>query len=477
MEEDNLHNDLNNRIREVFDNYEDTTADEGWALLRQKFPEKEKDRGLAWLWYAAAAVLLLGFGLWFAVKPNETENLNSQAKHPKTIIQHNAPVNPPTAIDSVQSHTGSNSAPYYAQGGVSKIPRTATQPQLAAAIQQPANTNTTIPTTSGIPAVNPGISSSNKQGNPIAAVTKPDSTTAIINTTAIAATGKPADSIVSNPAEKYAGIKSVETQKPSPATAVEQMLNEKSAGKSSTAKIQNQLGKKTIMSVYAATYFNYAKGSDNNINVGAGFSSDFKLTNKLKLTAGVAIAQNTLKYNNTAIEGGNLNNSVSLAKTALDQVYASSAPSISNQVAGASTSNGLRGFAISTFAPPALRDYNANLIGLDIPINLKYQFNPQKTDAYISAGLSSGTFINETYTLNYTYAKNDQQATTRTSFSGFDLAKTLNVSFGVGYQLGKNNRLIFEPFLKYPLDGLGSQQIKFGAGGINLKLNFQPAKK
>jgi hypothetical protein len=47
----------------------------------------------------------------------------------------------------------------------------------------------------------------------------------------------------------------------------------------------------------------------------------------------------------------------------------------------------------------------------------------------------------------------------------------LNLAIGFGYPVG-NNRLILEPFLKYPLDGLGSQNLRFGAGGINLKFNF-----
>jgi hypothetical protein len=47
----------------------------------------------------------------------------------------------------------------------------------------------------------------------------------------------------------------------------------------------------------------------------------------------------------------------------------------------------------------------------------------------------------------------------------------------MGYPLGKSNRLIIEPFLKYPLAGLGAQQIHFGAGGLNLKINFKASKK
>ena len=50
--------------------------------------------------------------------------------------------------------------------------------------------------------------------------------------------------------------------------------------------------------VYAGTYFNYAKGSSNQLNVGAGVTSDIKLNDNLKISTGVTIAQNTLSYNN-----------------------------------------------------------------------------------------------------------------------------------------------------------------------------------
>ena len=60
--DEQLDNDLKNQIREVFDNYEDTTADEGWLLLREKFPAQKKRRGIIWLWWGAAAILLTFLG-------------------------------------------------------------------------------------------------------------------------------------------------------------------------------------------------------------------------------------------------------------------------------------------------------------------------------------------------------------------------------------------------------------------------------
>jgi hypothetical protein len=216
--------------------------------------------------------------------------------------------------------------------------------------------------------------------------------------------------------------------------------------------------------IYAATYFNYAKGSSNQMNVGAGITSDIKLSKNLNLSTGLAIAQNTLSYANEPQA-----NPSQLKSTAV-------APAASNYFAVSSQS-------IYSAPAPSVKNYNASLVGLDVPINLKYEFNPEKSAAYVSIGLSSGTFINETYTYRYNYtapfSANISQVpdqSSHQSFNSFYFAKTLNFSFGTGYSLGQN-KLIIEPFLKYPLDGLGSQQLRFGAGGLNLKFNFQTQKK
>jgi hypothetical protein len=476
MDEDKLHNELNNRIRGVFDNYEDTTADEGWALLRQKFPEEKKDRGLDWLWYAAAAIVLLGIGLWFMEKPVENKNL--VVKNPKTTVQPGNKTNKPAPVapsanqaENTMAQTGTQQQqqtnPITQQQQVQPLPGllqvkkqinqlTKNQVQKGSAIH-PAN----VPPLGVFTAKTDidSISNKNTPANIIAnnqqkpgAPVKPADTAANAHNTGQYIAAKPVDA-----------AKSADAVKTNSAEAMKRLLAEKGPANND----QKKNIKRGMISVYAATYFNYAQGSENNINVGAGFSSDFRISNKLKLSTGLAIAQNSLKYNNSQPPAPN-------GRTNSAAVSATPAPAQDalNQVAGVSSGTA------NTFAiVPTLKNYNASLVGLDVPINLKYQFNPQKNDTYISAGLSSGTFINETYILNYTSAQREEQNTTRTSFSGFDFAKTLNVSFGVGYPLGKSNRLIIEPFLKYPLDGLGSQQIKFGAGGINLKLNFNSPKK
>src|SRR5437879_9729381 len=87
--DDQLDNDLRNHIRIVFDNFEDAHADEGWLLLREKYPEKAKRRPAAWLWWSAAAALLLLFLgiLLFRTTPVNKENLVAGKKgHPGKLV-------------------------------------------------------------------------------------------------------------------------------------------------------------------------------------------------------------------------------------------------------------------------------------------------------------------------------------------------------------------------------------------------------
>ena len=132
---------------------------------------------------------------------------------------------------------------------------------------------------------------------------------------------------------------------------------------------------------------------------------------------------------------------------------------------------------------------DAGLLALDIPVNLTYIVLPGKNSISFSAGLSSNTFAREVY--NYQYnttltatnpngfilsTGSTQNVQSSKSFSNFNFAKTLNLTAGFAYPLGKN-KLQIEPFLKYPLGGNGSQQLIFGSAGINLKINFSTFKK
>jgi hypothetical protein len=453
--DDQLDNDLKNRIREVFDNFEDTSADEGWLLLREKFPEEQsKRRALAWLWWGSAAAVLflfLGIGLWIKNAQDQPKNnlvkIVKQPKHEDLIVKKTQKdtITSPAPIKAAQTKEKdidkNQAASNNYQAGLLR----------PAASPNKTSTPKTARPTYGVPVIDTA-----GKNTFIAKKSIDRSIDSIKNT--INKTAAPQMAIANEP--KKEKPKSLVIQEKKPEKSIIAMFNDDKGEK--TPKTEDaQLSKKVRFAVYAATYFNYSKGSANQVNVGAGFSSDIKIANNLKLVTGVSIAQNSLSYSGFP----------SAAASAKSNLFAA-AP------AGSSSMN------FTALSSPSVKNYNASLVGLDIPVNLKYEFNPQKTDAYISMGLSSGTFIDESYTYKYNYPsflsdklqQTTDQTTTGKSFGSFYFAKTLNVAFGIGYPFGKN-RLILEPFLKYPLDGIGSQNLRFGAGGINLKLNFQSSHK
>jgi len=237
---------------------------------------------------------------------------------------------------------------------------------------------------------------------------------------------------------------------------MQQLFDKEDKAKKNT-QVQQAAVNKFALGIYAASYVNYAKGSQRQFNNGAGISSDIRLTDNLSISTGVAIGQNTLAYNN---------NTPSPLPSAL---------------IAANSRNFMASASMLPLVVPASKNFNANLVNLDVPVNLKYNFNPQTNNTYFAAGLSSGTFINESYNTTYSYNAPgnssilQSQDASHKSFDNFYFAQMLNVAFGLGYPLGKN-QLVIEPFFKYPLNGLGDQHLLFGSGGINLKFNFESGK-
>lgn len=442
--DDQLDNDLQNRIREVFDNFEDASADEGWLMLREKFPEEQsKRRAFAWLWWGSAAAVLLvflGIGLW--MRGMKEEPVNPVVK----ILKY--PKHENLVIKKIQKDTVNDNAPATEKSAG----KTQAAHNYQAGSLSPVTSRDSIAGQNNVKPAK-GLSLIDTAGkNKYIAKKAPDSSKTALNKAT-------SPQLAVNNAPKTDQQKSLVIQDNKPKKSITDMFNE-DKGEKAAKDEDAQQSKKVRFAVYAATYFNYSKGSDNQVNAGAGFTSDIRISNNLKLVTGVSIAQNSLSYSGFP----------STVASAQSNLFAS-------PVASGTSMN------FTALSTPTLRNYNASLVGLDIPINIKYEFNPQKTDAYISMGLSSGTFINESYTYKYNYPsflsdklQQTQDETTGKNFGSFYFAKTLNVAFGIGYPFGKN-RLVIEPFLKYPLDGMGSQNLKFGAGGLNLKLNFQSSHK
>jgi hypothetical protein len=405
-----------------------------------------------WLWRAAAAVaavIVLAFGIWINHQNKENNTIANKLPKAKRVEENKGLVAKKTAPNDVIDSGVYTDYEYTDKKTIAK------QPVIKSYV--PPNFNRIPPADNAI--LNPVLD--NYANTNLPASVTPDQT--ITNNTATIVK----DSTINKPDQNIAKQQPIDP-------GVLPKINSYTLQDNKPAAPITDNEKKVKFGVYAATYFNYAKGSENQINMGVGFTSDIKISKKVKLSTGVAIAQNSLNYVNQP--------------SGVPQNLLYNGPIANNALGAANAYN------FTTAAnTPTIKNYNALLVGLDIPLNLKYEFNPQKNRNYIVVGLSSGTFINESYTYNFNtfnnrnygvnnslFANQQQQPesqTTKNSFNDFYFARTLNVSFGIGYPLGKNH-LIIEPFLKYPLAGLGAQQIHFGAGGVNLKFDFQsPSKK
>jgi hypothetical protein len=475
-----LDNELKKRISEVFDNYEDTApAEDGWKLLREKFPAK-KQRRIATVWWSAAATLLVLclFGLWFYNHPDKTEQV--VVKPVKEIIKPNdsvvvsQPLTPQTPGETDVEQTSDKQQ----FANANRKPAIANQNSFIAPVTSVSKSRST-PQVTSLPGTNQELLAGvlKNQDPTSTPVVTPDSKAVLTNTKV------KLDSNISILAQQYntsqpksnnivAKDSIAETDESKSRMSIF-LANEQK--KEANKKLKGEkalIDKRILYSVYAATYFNYAEGSKSQMNTGAGFSTDIKLFSNFKLSTGVAIGKNTLNYSGQPSQPGILNEAIGISRLK------------SNAMESANVTPTMGFVSSRVVVDPVVSSYNVSLTGFDLPINLKYEFNPKKSDSYISAGLSSGTFINETYNYSYDNTVNSllptpaiPDATISKSFTRFDFARTLNLSLGMGYQITKNNRLVIEPFLKYPLSGLGSQQIRFGAGGINLRLKFQRAKK
>lgn len=435
---DQFDKQLAERIQHVFDTYEDSSADQGWAELRKSFPEKKSRRPLIyWISSAAAILLLAGAGLWFSQRPVLNEKL-AKTKSPVTS----------TTNQRMQAATQSKArAPQH-------------EP---ASLNQPGARLTAL--SHQAPATSRKTESLRSAQQSSLAETGGDNTS-VISSPLLAAAVSSADSTSAATALYAAAVSEQRPARiPNEAAPIEEKtIAEKLASikELTVTKTPARKTGKVSVGVFAGSFINYSEGSKAGMNPGVGLLSELALSKKLKLSTGLTLAQNTLKFDHVPAP------QMSAAMMA--------APS---EAPAASDKNITNSFMARTSSSSFSMDgYNATLLGLDIPVNLKYMLVENKRDLYVLAGLSSNFFIDESYTYKYSdisytldgESRDARESTSRNS--SFDFARMFNFSVGFGYPVGKQNKLSVEPFVKYPLGGLGSQNIRFGSAGLNLKFNF-----
>ncbi|MGV3685137.1 MAG: hypothetical protein ACO1NS_05885 [Daejeonella sp.] len=443
--------ELTDKISQVFDEFEDPAAGYGWQELRKKYPEKHARPALIW-WSTAAAILLMISGIWLAVPDTEVGKLaadkagvkDQTENHPKTTetIRKDRLSTPENAVDEIPVPASGNVAINILKRSKADDKKSSA-PDNKLRSSQVASPSAAMDVNMLSASLSPALPVAGNNPGQAPLITLPQPLRPALDKTDASAER---DSALNVTARMLALAQ--------PAAAGDDHLHKVEEQPYRSQKVAS---KNNMISFYAGSFFNYALGSETTLNFGAGFTSDIKLGNNLRLSTGLALANNSLSYNNGVPASGK-------EKLTFDMQ-----PSFA-----AGGNNNLT----------TITKYDASLLALDIPLNIKYLLIPENNTLYMLAGLSSGTYLNEKYSLRYKkynpagfYAGQDQGSTVRTNFQTFDFARTLNISFGYSTNLGKTQNITIEPFLKYPLGGLGSEDLRFGSTGLNIKLNFSSLKK
>ena len=477
MEKENFDEELKNRIKQIFEEYDDGTADEGWNRLREKFPEKNRRDYFFW-WIASVAALLLGILLfWFSssnVANKDSKIVKQQPKKVGLKLQHtdsvykNLTSNQKLSATKIRPDTKATSS-----ANTKKTPVKTVLPIIANRLSiqsqvQPQKTEQAETETKGQVKTETNLLN-NTVFTGIKKVSVADSAakkTKVDVASLAAFSSKHQQEIIAQKAS-ISSAAFIDSSQKKPQQIIAKTTNpvNKSviAKKAETVKKLSGKPLKFGFGLFAGVHLNYAKGSNNQLGLGAGVFTDFRVAKNFKLSTGLGLLQNKLSYS----QGVPVNS----------QLAANSYSAIAAQPVAVT----------SSVQTSSLKSMDASLLALDIPVNLTYTFLPGKNSISVSAGLSSNTFAREVYNYHYAVftAANTGLAAAGTSmqvlqdrknFSHFNFAKTLNLAAGFTYPLNKKE-LQIEPFLKYPLGGLGSQQLKFGSAGINLKMNLQSFKK
>ena len=144
----------------------------------------------------------------------------------------------------------------------------------------------------------------------------------------------------------------------------------------------------------------------------------------------------------------------------------------------------------------AVQQTSYNMTNLDIPINITWKFKNSRTESYyVSGGFSSLAYLGENYSTtsysqdlqssivygtsgeeNTVYKLVDVRTTTverSEPFSSFDVAGRLNLMVGYSKSISPKLNLHLEPYLKIPLSGMGSKNMRFTTSGITCKISFR----
>ncbi|ACU02281.1 MULTISPECIES: outer membrane beta-barrel protein [Pedobacter] len=190
----------------------------------------------------------------------------------------------------------------------------------------------------------------------------------------------------------------------------------------------------------------------------------------------------------------NMGYGVSMAYALSNKVSISSGISYSEMGASKDlTNNGERAFnspgpaSAMVRETKSLQSVDANLVGLDIPIEIKYYFNKK---FYTNVGLSAFAVLSQKQSNNYLQGVVENDLSNQSGFSAVYTTKSVseavpsaevrndkylgfyNISFGYKQKISDKRAFAVEPFLKLPVKEFTKENLYLLGTGIRLKFDF-----
>lgn len=445
--------ELIEQIKVVFDDYDDGLSEQGWADLRKKFPEKENKKLPIWWLSGIAASLLLVMGLYFGEVFNTSKSILQNAKNKKTET--------PSTIhgDHISAQNDSINENHVAT--------VENPPLVPKPTQQATLPSEQVITENPLIANNIAVGEKQPDKNVVSPVettkNNPPTTAVVVDNGSMVTNTKVENNQVAGIAQGEAPKNAVEKETPPKKLSTEDFFNKESQklASNNNKNLEKNSSSKTTLDVYTGTFFNYHDNNEAKLSAGVGLNANVKVTKNLVFSFGAGISQNKVSYENKVPM------EVSTSMFAARDNAMSLAPS--STVYSATATNDV--------------SFNGQLLTIDLPMAVKF-YPTKKQDFYISTGINSTSYLSQKYTYNYNWSnfqvKNGEaqqrQETEKSSLRGFDFANSAIIAIGINQNLGRNT-LIFEPYYKPALGTMGDKNLRISSAGLNLKFNFNGAKK
>ena len=219
-------------------------------------------------------------------------------------------------------------------------------------------------------------------------------------------------------------------------------------------------GKKTsIIAGLSGMMSNIEDVMANSPGVSVGFYVEHKLTRRLSVRPGLALAKHS--YGSTNVSAG--------------KVFMNSA-----------TTSGFMTGSVDSY------ENQLNMVTVEVPVNLVYTILERaRSSLFVSAGLSTMVYLDQNFSSSFTNVYTEQKIDlasgntyleTRSqdvnvesdeeAFSHVDYFGLTNLSAGYSLPLKKGGNMLIEPFVQLPVSDLTSFNVRIRYGGLSFKFRF-----